>query len=312
MGKSVAQTQINSLTVSRTVQEWLCEGPLAGRVLAVFDHACDLLIPDERIVALVTPKVGAGPINVVVEDSVGLFSSLVPDMPVTMAGREIQVGRLTVSLRKAAVWEPRPDWIVLHARRSTILDHLPDLHAPCLERVPIESLLILLRTPPGDAFPSGGTLATARQTLDALRAGWAGDRIRLWEGVEQMAGLGSGLTPGGDDFLIGVMLWAWLAHPAPVGFCRTVAEAAAGRTTTLSAAILRAAARGECSIAWHALLEAASQGADAKVAQAVEGVLAHGAASGADALAGFMWAALLPPPSPAAPGRFSPLKAADR
>lgn len=307
-----AQTRIDGLTASRTVQEWLRKGPFSGRVLAVFDHACVLLIPDERVVAVVTPAVGAGPLNIVVKGSSGLFRRIAPGMPATLTGHEIQVDRLIVCLSEAVVWEPRPDWAALRARRPIIADHLPDPHALCLERVPTESLLILLRMPRGATFPSGGTVTAARQALDVLCAGWAGNPVRLREGVEQMAGLGSGLTPSGDDFLTGVMLWAWLAHPAPAGFCRAVAEVAADRTTALSAAFLRAAARGECSIAWHALLEAASQGTDAKVAQAVEGVLAHGATSGADTLAGFMWTALLPLPSPAALGRSSPPKAADR
>ena len=305
-------TWIDGLIVSRTVLEWLCGEPLSGSVLAVFDHACVLLIPGERVAALVTPHVGAGPLNVVVRGSPGLFQDIAPGMSVTLAGRKIQAGRLTIFLEKAAAWDPRPDWIALRACQSAILDCLPDPHASCLERVPPESLFALLEAPPDETLPPSSTLVAARQALGALRAGWDGNPVRLSEGAERMAGLGSGLTPGGDDFLTGVMLWAWLAHPAPVDFCRTAAAAAAGHTTTLSAAFLRAAARGECSFAWHTLLEAASQGADAQVTQAVEDVLAHGATSGADALGGFMWGALLSTPSLAAPRRSFPPRAADR
>ena len=89
-----------------------------------------------------------------------------------------------------------------------------------------------------------------------------------------------------------VMLWAWLAHPIPSDFCHTVAETATGRTTTLSAAFLRAASRGECSSTWHTLLAALSRGSDAEVAEAAENILAHGATSGTDVLAGFLWAGL--------------------
>jgi hypothetical protein len=304
------ETRIDSLIVSRTVLERLRGKPRPGRVLAVFDHACDLMIAGERVVALVTPQVGAGPLNVVVRGSPGLFRDIAPGMPATLTDREILVGGLVVSLKKAAVWEPRPDWAALRACRPVILNHLPDPHAPCLERVPAESLIALLQTPPSETFPRGSTLAAAQQALDALRAGWDGNPVRLCEGAEQMAGLGNGLTPSGDDFLTGVMLWAWLAHPVPADLCRAVTAAAAGHTTTLSAAFLRAAARGECSIAWHALLEAASQGTNAQVTQAIKNVLAHGATSGADALAGFMWAARLS--TLAAPYRSFPPRAEGR
>jgi hypothetical protein len=100
------------------------------------------------------------------------------------------------------------------------------------------------------------------------------------------------LTPAGDDFLAGAMLWGWLAHPTPDFLCRLVIEAAVPRITTLSAAFLRAAARGECSAAWHALLAALSRGSDEEVARAARDVLALGATSGADTLAGFLWAGM--------------------
>jgi hypothetical protein len=89
------------------------------------------------------------------------------------------------------------------------------------------------------------------------------------------------------------MLWAWLAHPAPARLCRALAKAAVDRTTTLSAAFLRAAARGECSAPWHALLAALSDGLseeeEARITAAVQKILARGATSGADSLAGFLY-----------------------
>jgi hypothetical protein len=107
--------------------------------------------------------------------------------------------------------------------------------------------------------------------------------------ARQLAGLGNGLTPAGDDFLTGVMLWAWLAHPQPQRFSALLAETAVPRTTTLSAAFLQAAAEGECSIAWHRLLQALAAGDERNLVGVVASVLATGQTSGADALAGFLW-----------------------
>jgi len=175
------------------------------------------------------------------------------------------------------------------------VSRLPLLHALCLRHAPAGSLMALLETPlPGDV-PARAILSTAQEAAEALREGWGSDRERLQEGAAGLAGLGGGLTPAGDDFLTGVMLWAWLAHPTPASPCRTIVEVAAPRTTTLSAAFLQAAGRGECSAAWHALLAALSEGLneedeeqEAKITVAVQEVLAHGATSGADGLAGFL------------------------
>jgi len=71
-----------------------------------------------------------------------------------------------------------------------------------------------------------------------------------------------------------------------------VAKAMAPRTTALSAAYLRAAARGECAAPWHdffaALTEPAAPARRAALAAAVEALFAIGHTSGADGLAGFL------------------------
>jgi len=280
-------------SISRPVREWLYrlhEGQYAARVLAVFERACDLITHDGDVVALVTPQIGNGPLNVVVSGAANLFAGVDPGAPVTLEleAERLWVGGLVIDLEGAAVWEPRPDWDALRARPAAIVSRLPLLHNLCLRHAPAGSLLPLLGAlPPGDA-PAGAILSTAQEAAESLQEGWGGDLERLREGAAGLAGLGGGLTPAGDDFISGAMLWAWLAHPTPGPLCRAMIEVAIPRTTTLSAAFLRAAARGECSAAWQALLTALSEGAEAKITAAAQDVLTHGATSGADTLAGFL------------------------
>jgi hypothetical protein len=338
-GNGIAASHVTAQSISRTVQEWLYEGPSTGRVLATFDHVCDLLLPDHRVVALVTPEVGNGPLNIVVEGAAGVFGRLAAGLPAIITAREVKIGAFAVSLRRAAVWKPRPDWNALREELPAIQARLEQLHAFCSIRAPRESLFGLLKVPAdatrhtdsaiGNApkscranwqfalhrptfsplrMPQLG-MAIAWQALDLLRAGWEGNAAQLRKGTLQLAGLGGGLTPSG------VMLWAWLTHPTPDDFCKPIIEAAEERTTVLSMAFLRAAARGECNAAWQALLKALTHKGDAEIARAAEDVLAHGATSGADALAGFLWAGLYLPtrlPSPAAPYRSFPPREAGR
>jgi hypothetical protein len=190
------------------------------------------------------------------------------------------------------VWEPRPDWDTLRAGPAATGSCLPLVRARCLRYAPGGSLLGLLEAVlPHDA-PARAIFSAASKAAEMLRAGWAGDLRQLREGAARLAGLGSGLTPAGDDFLTGAMLQAWLAHPTPDHVCRAV-KVAVSRTTALSAAFLRAAARGECSAPWHTLLAAMSEGpgegTEDKITAAVHQVLKHGATSGADSLAGFLY-----------------------
>jgi hypothetical protein len=277
------------------VQERLRRLPGAqfgARVLAVFEGACDLITQDGDVMALVLPQIGDGPLNIVLDGTAGLFAGVGPGAPVTLEDTWLRIGGVGVDLGKATMWEPRPDWEALQGRRAAIVAHLPLLRSLCLDHAPDGSLLSLVGTPLRDDGHAGTITSTAREATEALKEGWAGQSERLHEGAAKLAGLGSGLTPAGDDFLTGVMLWAWLAHPTPGLFCQAIAKAAGPRTTTLSAAFLQAAARGECGAPWHGLLaalaEAPTNKQAANIVAALQEILAYGATSGADSLTGFL------------------------
>jgi len=250
--------------------------------MAVFEQACDLVTPNGDVIALVTPPIGDGPLNIVLEAESPKLAAASPGMPAWLAGDTLHVGDLDVDLREASLWEPCPAWSAVRARLETVVARLPELQATALRLAPVGSLLT------EDSAASYAIVSEAKN----LELAWERDTTRLREAAVRLAGLGIGLTPAGDDFLAGLMLWAWLAHPVPGPFCQTVAEAAAPRTTTLSAAFLRAAARGECDAAWHRLFAALSADGAAQLAPPVSQVVAHGATSGADMLAGFLWLAV--------------------
>jgi hypothetical protein len=131
--------------------------------------------------------------------------------------------------------------------------------------------------PPGAALPPE-ILTHLKETVEGILAG---DRARCVAAAAGLAGLGGGLTPTGDDVLLGVLyaLWVW----QPGGDWPTlIARTAAPRTTTLSANFIRAAAVGEAVWQWHDL----ARGDPA----AVEHILAIGHSSGGEAWAAFAYA----------------------
>ncbi len=115
------------------------------------------------------------------------------------------------------------------------------------------------------------------------------DETGITDATETLAGFGPGLTPAGDDGLMGILygVWATQAQPDEPLLGRVVAQARS-RTTTLSGAFLVAAAAGEAVQAWHELVEAVGEGEGEGVYAAAKGILAIGDSSGACALAGFM------------------------
>jgi hypothetical protein len=126
----------------------------------------------------------------------------------------------------------------------------------------------------------------------------------IWA-AQTLAGRGAGLTPAGDDFIVGALLAVWAGLlPSPSGrgvggegeLCAPIASAVAPRTTTLSGAYLHAAARGECTEQWHNLFNAIVQHKNPRLE--LEALLAIGHTSGADALAGFIANSLILQSSP--------------
>ncbi|MBN1954751.1 MAG: DUF2877 domain-containing protein [Anaerolineae bacterium] len=279
--------QVDALAVSRSVGEQLGNGPLDGRVLASFEQACNVHLSNGEVLSLVLSAVGNGPLNIVVEPDAGPLDLLARDAPVVTSAETVTVGTFTVSLARATVWEPRPNWERLRANQAAIAAHLLEFGARCWRRAVTNGTLLPIEQSTAHGTWQAASRARAERGLLTLQRGWAGSMELVREGAVHLAGLGSGLTPAGDDFLAGMMLRAWLTHPAPVPFCQAVVAGIEGRTTIFSAALLRAAARGACSAAWHNLFAALTRGEALEAAGT--GILRCGASSGADALTGFLW-----------------------
>jgi hypothetical protein len=284
--------------VTPFVRSWLARRP-AVRVLHVFDHACNLINERSEIVSLVTAELGPGPFAVVLAPATTpIFSQLITAAtPVTVDGRLIKVGVLAVDTAPAVDWAPRPAWEQWRRQASDLASSLPTLITP--RRI-------------GHSGNNNITIAHLRHLAagsERLLSGLAGgDPDSCRQGAQQLAGLGPGLTPAGDDFLMGAMYGLWATRPAEAAqfWGHVIAEAAAPRTTLLSAAWLRAAARGEAAEAWHELVRAggertvnsgsfedsgravsSGQSGWQEIVAAIERILNTGHSSGADALAGF-------------------------
>jgi hypothetical protein len=137
----------------------------------------------------------------------------------------------------------------------------------------------------------------ADQARQALLAGVQRDNHgQLRWAAHLVAGLGPGLTPAGDDFLLGWMAGIYLCSTAPDGrtsahaCCTHVAAVAGSKTTRLSAVWLHYAGEGAFGAPWHALAASLYTEEASQIGRALRRITATGATSGHDALAGLRWA----------------------
>jgi hypothetical protein len=294
-----------ALVLTPSAREWLSTTKTA-RVLNSFDRACNLINQNNAILALVTSERGLTPFAMIVasEDRFP-FQALAESSAVKVEADHLSVGSLQISMDAPRLWDPTPDWAAV---RRLFADHaeLPNvLLTLALEVAPAGSLLDLVTS--SRLRPTSAMLERAWRgavELDhGLRVGSLGQSIA---GAQRLAGLGGGLTPAGDDFIVGVLLagWAGLYGEGRERLGAAIVEAAAPATTLLSAAYLRSAVRGECTAHWHELFNSLLR-SDAEVARgAIGSLMSVGHTSGADAFAGFVFSHFTNAESKAT--RFSP------
>ncbi len=115
-----------------------------------------------------------------------------------------------------------------------------------------------------------------------------GDRSLAAEMATGLIGLGPGLTPSGDDVLVGIEA-ALHALPQPsAGFLALAVGDVEGRTTALAATLLRHAGAGEFAERLHTLLAALLGSDDEAIPTAIDRAVAWGAMSGTDCLFGVL------------------------
>lgn len=281
---------INALSVTSHVRDWLANSR-QPRMLHIFDSACNLINERREVLSIVTPQIGNGPFNLVVEGMVCFAEYLHLQSSVSISERQFVLGDLTIQVTGAKPWNPRPDWEMLHANRTHILNQVMKLQTmDDFKYSGLDTSFAVAQLYSTIAVPK--LPVTNYQPFNSLSSSLAiADLPSSLAAAKQLAGLGAGLTPAGDDFIMGALYAAWIIHPREVAsvLAQDIANSAAPLTTSLSAAWLRSAGRGEAGVLWHQFFEA-SVGRVVNptyLREAMDKILSIGETSGADALAGF-------------------------
>ncbi len=203
------------------------------------------------------------------EDAEGLLALTTADVPLTPLSAQLAPGMVlppatpttdatdwVFELGHARPWEARPDWSAL------------------------DGAALAAQNQDARRLAEARLLAEAPAVLAA-----AGGPLPL-----ELLGLGPGLTPAGDDVLVG-RLHALHAGLLPTTGLQvdTLLAAARTRTTRLSQAFLEAAAAGECSAPWQDLWPTPGAVAGSR-RSVIRVILGMGQTSGAAALWGFLTA----------------------
>lgn len=239
--------------------------PRTGAVHSVFAGAINLRVDDELWTVL-----GAGkpdqPFGIRLAPGVTHRVDVPAAAPVRVRAGFVGVGPLVLDCRAAARWTPAP-W-------PSPADGLAD-RLRHVERA-------------AQARAWSGSPAMAAALAEALADRGPRALCRLVDTVRRSVGRGPGLTPSGDDVLVGLLtgLGGAGAQPALDRLGDVLAPLLRG-TTELSRHLLVQARRGQPGRALHELGRALCEGPPgADLARSLAPVLDTGATSGADACLG--------------------------
>ena len=259
-------------------------------MLHVFDAVCNLINADGDILSLVISAVGNGPFSAVV-DGIGFGKQLSAEDKVSFSAEFLQIGDVRLRFAQSELWDAKPDWEALNGKNELLLRACAYITTLLASDAPPGSFTELALPIQRKFAPDDAIFRKAEVAIKGMIAGLSmRDFMTMRINTRALAGLGSGLTPAGDDFLVGAMhaLWACLPREEAQRISHLIREEASPRTNSLSAAWLRAAAKGQAGEMWHRLLNAIAGFDEARMSEAVARILPTGHTSGADALGAFV------------------------
>ena len=244
------------------------------RVLSQHRRVINLEDEEGNLFAVVTPEIGNGPFHLVLSEPADFDA-----MRIGAAGvwreQSLTLDGVQIDWSRARSWDPRLKPITIAPRVFSMLDECASVDESIRERWIGMDQLTIARLQMGAALITKGVL---RNDMKAIR-----------KGVSMLAGLGPGLTPAGDDYLLGALARLQLDATLPdVSILGQFMPTAGLITTRLSRAWLDYAARGMFDARWHTLRLALLQRNQQVVCKAARGIIRVGASSGPQAMAGFL------------------------
>jgi hypothetical protein len=274
-----------------------------GKVHSVFERTFNVLFGDE-LVGIGRRDVARSPINLVTDiASSESMSSLgiSKDMQVEVDDRLLIGGMLEISLEGAMIWQPR-DHVDGHPNFDHVKKNLKILEKFIAENRRREGLGELLSHTDEIAV---GKISSTSNFNDVAKVVLP-NLVNLFRAIESenvndigkisgnLIGLGPGLSPSGDDALIGLMVALWWTTNSLGGDIERVRKinetiiTHANKTTLLSKQLLRHAARGETNEIVEALFDGIFVGEPEDVIAGARKVLRIGETSGVDMMVGLL------------------------
>ncbi|MFQ5753929.1 MAG: DUF2877 domain-containing protein [bacterium] len=235
---------------------------------------------DGQLVSLVEEEIGAGPLNLVINNiNLGEIRLLAIERQI------IFLGPWRFHIDNKLIYHSDLDFV--HFNIETFRNNLIVLEKIFIETAPSKSLAFLLEESRREHFHSRFERAYVRQISKGVQKLFNGNWI---SGVKMLKGCGFGLTPGGDDFIAGVLIGLNFIQKMLGRDCRrhikTIYAAARGGNI-FSNTFLYLAKEGLLFESMKSLIASLLYGTEKEIRQCTKRLFSIGGSSGADLGVGF-------------------------
>jgi hypothetical protein len=280
------------LAAARLTPDVAGPGPAhVGRVRSVHRAAIyvDRPAPASLLIVAIN-DVGGVPGGILVEDVSDLRQTGIRAGMVVLRSLDrfaIPAAAVEIDVSRAVTWSPALPVAARFSPTGELAQTAATARRLAAELAPPGGLAPMLsgRAESGDPW-----LVRARALVSAqLEALGSGEAATALGPTIDLIGLGIGLTPSGDDYLVGLLAGLdGTGDPARDDLATVIAAFAPARTTAVGAAALEHATRGAFSERLHDVLVAVAGKRIDDLAAAIARAMEYGATSGSDTLVGLL------------------------
>jgi len=269
-----------------------------GEVHSVFSRTFNILLSG-RLIGILSEREALNPISVRsdIPPNVKMLGLVKKGMPVVIVGNSIKVGEVELDFQDVSVWVPQTR--VNSIRKEEVSKNLRIVKRIVTNVRKSGGFVQLLRNIDGLSVESPDTPGLSHLCREAKpKIVSLISKIKNMEDVEVeisgLVGLGSGLTPSGDDFLCGFaasIVWTVRSGSGNENILGKIEKAIkkhSRATNLLSSQLLEHALRGEVDERVERFLKAMFGESDENLRFLTEQVVRIGETSGVDMLLGLM------------------------
>lgn len=290
LAKSVA-SDLNDILTSKTVD---------GIVHSVFDQACNIQLERNSLVTLISPKLPNYPSAIkldITEDQKLCSFGFKTGMKAVVNKDEIKIPKACVSIKLTGVkvWDSSPLFLRPTISEEILYENIEKIRELILEYGKTEGIASILDRDEVDNNYKDFIIDSVKKLAKGIQYN---DYKMITEASKRLIGLGPGLTPATDDFLLGIMASLYYIGHYFGNHLENLKKIAGfmisdllGRTTLISEIMLKNGMRARFSEPIRDLMLAITN--STSINDKCMNLLNIGGTSGSDCAAGIVFGGLL-------------------